>query len=311
MATTTENQNKQDGSKKDLFIDFIIILLGINGYQYYLSTQDKKVIHEKVVAIEEKTSENTQLIASIDSMQSVIKSQQEEYEKLGIEKKDLAELNEKLEKQKRALQADAGYKRKYVNVQKQLDEMKAMLSENGGEIEKIKKDRDDMFAANTVLKEEKVKLSDSITQIAAKTSVLEQKVKLAQKLIALNVKTTVITKKNKEIDELIYKAKSIDKLNIKFNYADNKVAEIGGRVIYIRILEPDGNTLTDASGPGTFNSEGQEITYTQKQEHLFDNSQKTIAFLITKTEGAYKPGKYLVELYTDGDKCGEGSFMVK
>ena len=269
------------------------------------------VAEEKTVAIEEKTTENTILIAKIDSAITAGNLQKEEFDKLGIEKKDLEELIEKLEKQKRALQADAGYKRKYVSVQKQLDEMKSMLSENGGEIEKIKKDRDDMFAANTVLKEEKVKLSDSLTQIAAKTSVLEQKVKLAQKLIALNVKATVITKKNKEIDEPIYKAKSIDKLNIKFSYADNKVAEIGGRVIYIRILEPDGNTLADASGPGTFNSEGQEITYTQKQEHLFDNSQKTVAFLITKTEGTYKPGKYLVELYTDGDKCGEGSFMVK
>ena len=311
MATTTENENKQDGSKKGLFIGFIIILLGINGYQYYLSMQEKKVIEEKVVIIEEKTTENTKLIAEIDSMQAQIKTQQEEYDRLGIEKKDLEELNQKLEKQKRALQVNAGYKNKYVAVQKQLDEMKSMLSENGGEIEKIKADRDAMFAANTVLKEEKTKLADSITQIAAKTTVLEQKVKLAQRLIALNVKTTVITKKNKELDAEIYKAKTIDKLNVKFSYADNKVAEIGGRVIYIRILEPDGNTLSDASGSGTFFSEGQEITYSQKQEHLFDNSQKTIAFLITKTEGTYKPGKYLVELYTDGDKCGEGSFMVK
>jgi cell division protein ZapB len=69
--------------------------------------------------------------------------------------------------------------------------------------------------------------------------------------------------------------------------------------------------MQDANTSGSFNFEGQDITYTAKQDHLFDNSQKSIAFLTAKPGGGYKPGKYLVEIYTDGDKSGEGFFMVK
>jgi hypothetical protein len=312
MTANEESNNQKDGSKKGLFIGFIIILLGINGYQYFLSTQDKKLIEEKAEIIEVKSNENTLLVAKADSLEEEINKQIAQYEQLGIENKELVAVKEKLEKEKRRLLADAGYKSKFLQSKKELDDLKSMLSENGGEIEKIKVQRDSLFAANNMLKEDKNKLYDTITQINAKTSVLEQKVKLASKLIALNVKTTVINKKSKELDEPIYKAKNIDKLNIKFNYADNKVADIGGRTIYLRVIEPDGATLQEAGSSGSFFSEGQEITYTAKQDHLFDNSQKAVAFLFSKAaDQTYKPGKYLVEIYTDIDKSGEGSFIVK
>lgn len=312
MTATEENNNKKDGSKKGLFIGFIIILLGINGYQFYLSNLDKKSIKEKEETIEVKTNENAKLVTSLDSLQTVAKQQKADYDALGIKNADLEALIEKLEKQKKALQFSAGnFQKKYQEVQKELDNFKSELSENSGEIEKIKAQSDIILAEKNQLLEQRTRLMDSINQMSVKANALEQKVKIASKLQTFNVKTTVINSKSKELDEPIYKAKNIDKLNIRFSYADNKVAEIGGRIIYMRLIEPDGNTMQDANTSGTFNFEGQEITYTAKQEHLFDNSQKTIAFLAAKPGGGYKPGKYLIEIYTDGDKSGEGFFMVK
>lgn len=306
-----ERKNQKDVSKKGLFIGFIIILVGINGYQFYLGDKAKKSIEEKTIVIEEKTNENLKLIASIDSMQNVIKQQQDEYSALGIENSELAELNQKLEEQKKSLQANALYKNKFFQLQKELDNMKSELSESSDEIEKIKADRDQLFAENTKLKEQKNKLADSISRITASSNVMEQKVKVASKLLVWNLKTTVTNKKGKELNEAVYKSKSIHKINIKYNYLDNKVAELGTRVAYLRVIEPDGATMTDANGSGTFFYEGQEINYTAKQDLLFDNSQKTISFPTGKTGGEYKPGKYLIEIYTDGDKSGEGFFMIK
>lgn len=312
MTATEGNNNSKDGSKKGLFIGFILILLGINGYQFYLSNQDKSTIKAKEETIDVKTTENTKLVASLDSLQAIAVQQKSDYDALGVKNTDLEALIAKLEKQKRALQSSAGvYQKKYQDVQKELDNFKSELSENSGEIEKIKAQSDVILAEKNQLLEQRTKLFDSIAQLSVKTTALEQKVKIASKLMAFNVKTTVITSKSKELDEPIYKAKNIDKLNIKFSYADNKVSEVGGRVIYLRLIEPDGNTMQDANTSGSFNFEGQDITYTAKQDHLFDNSQKSIAFLTSKPGGGYKPGKYLVEIYTDGDKSGEGFFMVK
>jgi len=311
MATNETSNNQKDGSKKGLFIGFIIILLGINGYQYYLSTQEKQIIVEKEYIIEEKTTENAKLMHSIDSLSLEVNKQIEEANRLGIENKELLEVKDRLEKEKKALLVSAGYKKKYLQAQKELDEIKAVLGESGGELEKIKAQRDSLFTANNVLKEDKNKLYDTINHLAAKTSTLEAKIKIAGRLQILEVKTTVINKKSKELDESVYKAKNIAKLNVKFSYADNKIADVGGRTIYLRVIDPDGATLQDQSGSGSFFSEGQEITYSAKQEHLFDNSQKPIAFLYEKHDGPYKPGKYLVEIYTDSQKSGEGTFMVK
>ena len=312
MTATEENNNSKDGSKKGLFIGFILILLGINGYQFYLSNQDKSTIKAKEETIDVKTSENIKLVASLDSLQAIAIQQKNEYDELGVKNTDLEAMIAKLEKQKRSLQSSTGvYQKKYQDVQKELDNFKSELSSNSGEIEKIKAQSDVILAEKNQLIEQKTKLIDSIAQLSVKTTALEQKVKIASKLMSFNVKTTVITSKSKELDESIYKGKNIDKLNIKFSYADNKIAEVGGRIIYMRLIEPDGNTMQDSNTSGSFNFEGQDITYTAKQEHLFDNSQKSIAFLIAKPGGGYKPGKYIVEIYTDGDKTGEGFFMVK
>jgi predicted nuclease with TOPRIM domain len=311
MTTNETNNNQKDGSKKGLFIGFIIILLGINGYQFYLSKQDQQTLVQKEEIIEEKTSENTKLSHEVDSLTIEVNKQIEEAKRLGLDNTELLATRDRLEKEKKALLYDKGYRRKYNETQKLLDELKAKLGASGGELEAAQARADSLFKMNQVLKEDKNALRDTISQMAAKTSTLEQKVKLAAHLHTLEIKTTVINKKSKELDEPVYKAKNIVKLNVKFTYADNKVADIGGRTIYMRIIDPDGATLSDPNGSGSFFSEGQEITYTSKQDHLFDNSQKPIAFLYEKPSGPYKPGKYLVEIYTDNEKSGEGAFLVK
>jgi len=306
-----DSKDQKEVSKKGLFIGFIIILVGINAYQFYLNAKTKKSTNEKSFIIKKKTNENLKLIARIDSMQNVIKKQKDEYSALGIENSELTIINKKLEDQKKTLQANSIYKKKFLQLESELNIMKSELSENSDEIEKIKTDREQLYAENSVLKDQKIKLTDSISRMTVKSKILEQKVKVASKLLAWNFKTTITDKKGKELNEAFYKSKNIEKINIKYSYLDNKVAELGVRVAYLRIIEPDGSTMTNVNASGNFLHEGHEINYTAKQELLFDNTPKTILFTISKTGKDYKPGKYQIEIYTDGEKSGEGLFMIK
>jgi hypothetical protein len=65
-----------------------------------------------------------------------------------------------------------------------------------------------------------------------------------------------------------------------------------------------------ARGSGTFELDGKETFYTEKQEILFDNTQQQVNFLYEKGS-EYLPGRYVMELYTDGYLMGSKSFRVK
>ena len=93
--------------------------------------------------------------------------------------------------------------------------------------------------------------------------------------------------------------------------AKNDVAPVSGKEILLRIIDSNDNVLFDvARGSGTFALGGKETFYTAKHEILFDNSQQAVSFLYDKGS-EYLPGRYVMELYTDGYLLGSKSFRVK
>jgi hypothetical protein len=136
-------------------------------------------------------------------------------------------------------------------------------------------------------------------------------VALASVLKAENMKFEAINNKGKVKDGQEFKVKALEKLRISFNIAENKIARVENKEIYLRLNEPDGSTLFDlATGGGMFTYEGKEIPFTLKTDVLFDNKKPEVGFVYLKGSG-YKPGKYTVELYSEGYIIGTGSFTVK
>jgi cell division protein ZapB len=98
---------------------------------------------------------------------------------------------------------------------------------------------------------------------------------------------------------------------VNFTIAKNDVAPVSGKEILMRISDDNGNVLFDvARGSGTFELDGKETFYTAKQEILFDNTQQAISFLYNKGS-EYLPGRYVMEIFTDGYLMGSKSFRVK
>jgi len=77
------------------------------------------------------------------------------------------------------------------------------------------------------------------------------------------------------------------------------------------VLDPDGAIVSDmANGSGTFSVDGNETVYTTKQTVNYTNNNQKVELLYTRGI-PYKPGKYTVELYSEGFKIGSGAFAVR
>jgi hypothetical protein len=308
----SENEEKSD-SKKWLIIGFIIVLLGINGFQYYLNMQNKEEIAEKVELIENKNIEIAQQKNSLDSMVTELEGKIAELQKLNQDYQALESLKAEIEAERNK------WKNKFYSDKKSVDDLIAkikayedQLVAKDEEMNKLKSQNETLFAETNTLKKEKNDLGDTITSIKVVKLELEQKVAVASILRAENVKVIAVNKKGKENadPDAEFKAKKIEKIKITFNLGDNKVAKKENKDIYMRLLEPEGSALYDANGKNTFNVNGKDIYYTDKQSVLFNNSKQALSFFYSKG-AAWKPGKHTVEIYCEGEKIGEGGFLVR
>ena len=178
------------------------------------------------------------------------------------------------------------------------------------EISELKKVNQELVVENTELKTERNVLNKNLREAKKTEEKLTEKVQVASRLEAENIVIAALSQKGKP-REGEFRARQIDKLKVGFNIAKNDVAPVSGKEILMRIIDDNDNVLFDvARGSGTFALDGKETFYTAKQEILFDNSQQGVSFIYDKGS-EYLPGRYVMEVYTDGYLMGSKSFRVK
>ena len=303
-----QNQEKQ-GSRKILLTIFIIVLIALNGVLLYLNIKNKEESQQKDVVIQAKDAELDANTLKLDSISRQLDLRISEVQRLGGDVESLTKAKEDLEKDKVALRNASSAERR--RLMEKVTDYETLLTAKDEEIAKLKTVNQELFTENTTLKTKANELNENISAIERDKQVLAEKVAIAAALKTENLAINAINERGKERDGGAYKARQLDKIKISFNLAENKVAEVAAKDIYMRLIEPDGAALFDlATGGGTFMVEGKETFYTAKKEILFDNTRQNVTFVYDKGN-PYKEGKHTVELYADGYMIGQGSFVVK
>ena len=263
-----------------------------------------------------KDSKLQEQIKEYETLKADFERQSQELQALGLS-------NDSLEAKIASVNADLGRLRSFkagsfsVADQKKFKQralnLEGQLRKKDDEIGQLKKDNENLYTETTTLKEKQNKLTDTISTMAKDNQALSEKVTIASRLQANSIKVAVLNSKNKEKDDdkEEFKAKKVEKVKVTFKLARNDVSPKETKTIYVRILEPDGVALTNLStGGGTFTADGQELSYTQKQDVVYDNTQQALEFIYGK--GAdYKKGLHTVELYEGGSLMGKTTFTLK
>ncbi|MFN3850945.1 MAG: hypothetical protein ACK4NY_16035 [Spirosomataceae bacterium] len=290
------------------------------GYLYFNSRQE---IDQKNVDITSKTKELLLTNTKLDSISTQLDAKIAELQSMGQQVDDLLAVKAQLEQDKKSL-----INSKNVSIRDYENKIKgyeATLTQKDAEIAKLREEnavlatqnktltteRDNLATENTGLRTDKQALSDSVYSTTVKNRELTEKVTLAAALKAMNVTVNAVNSRGKERDGGEYKAKRVDKIKISFKLAENPLTKKEDKVIYMRLLDPQGNVISDmATGSGAFMFGGKETVYTAKQSVFYDNSGQNVDFIYSR--GApYAKGKYTIELYSEGFSVGRGTFDVK
>jgi hypothetical protein len=107
------------------------------------------------------------------------------------------------------------------------------------------------------------------------------------------------------------KASAVEAFRISFSINDNNVAEAGEKTLFVKITGPEGVTLANGGQGGQFDFDGKSSKYTYKLTTVFENDLKPVQPTVWKPESQLKPGKYTVEIYSEGYKMGSTVLDLK
>jgi hypothetical protein len=299
-------------NRTNLILFLIVLLLCANGFQYYLSRQDKEVIEEKDVVIKEKIEDLSKASGALDSMRIELNLKIAQIQKLGGDTASIGLLKRQIERDLRnAKRQNFKSKEMIEDLKGRIEDYELQLVAKDEEISKLKAENKSLFAEAKQLKNKIVETEDSISRLSQSKAQLSAQVEIASRLRAEELKILIIDNKGREKQDEDYRAKKISKLKVVFKIADNKVAKIENKEVFMRITDPEGGYLNDiGTGGGTFTIDGRESPYTSKLSFLFDNKQPTLNFVWDKGS-PYKTGTYTVELFSEGIKIGQTNFIVK
>ena len=312
--------NPQRPKTNGALLAALIIMTGLAGVSSYLYFDQKKVSENQEVTISERVEELSSTRVKLDSISTALDAKIAEVQKLGGDVTELEKMKVQLEQDKASLRK--GNRISIAKYDAKIKQYEAFLVEKDTLIANLQRENVTLATnvkaldeENTGLKVKGQQFRDSVTtvvsQVVTQNQELSTKVTRAAALKAQNVKIFAVNAKGKVKEDDSYKAKRLDKIKLVYTLLDNPLTKEEPKDVYVRVLDPQGAVVSDmANGSGTFNVDGNETIYTTKQTVNYTNNGQNVELLYTRGI-PYKPGKYTVELYSEGFRIGAGEFAVR
>ncbi len=304
-----ENQSGQTPKKNSNVIYFLIVvvlaLLGTDVYLYLQKNKsDTKIIYQD--------DERNRLKIELDSLEAQIEQVNTGKAKMTAA---MRAKNDSLEAKIKVLRVQLAKgkltKAELNKAQEDIKQLRYFVTKYTADIEELKKQNTSLASERDTLKTNLATSTAKNTDLTKQNEDLDSKVKIASvlKLAQANVVAYKIKGSGKEVD--VTRANPAKKIKINFTVAENSIAEKRMHDVYVRILDPTGNLITDPKDAGTFQSEGQDLQYTYKTAIDFkdDGSGYTIDWVNPALP--FVKGTYQVLLYADGGKMGQTTFSLK
>jgi prefoldin subunit 5 len=315
-----EESNNSSNSIIKAGLVLALVIAAIFGYLYFNEKQENS---QNNVSITEKTNELLRTNTKLDSISVQLDAKIAEIAALGGQIDELEALKAELQKDKRNLMSSKSFDVKAYQIK--IKDYEALLLEKDVEIAKLREENAVLNNQNQVLDSEntglkttnsdlrtaKEALADSVYKTTVQNRELSEKVTLASAMRPMNYAVSAINSRGKEREGEEFKARRVDRVKVSFKLAENPLTKKENKTIYMRMIDPTGNVVSDmATGSGAFSFGGKETIYTAKQTILYSNSGQTIEYIYNRGAN-YEKGAYKIELYADGFRIGQTSFNIK
>ncbi len=296
---------------KKLYISAIIALLLINSVTLYFlfsENHEKNDVSAQKIALQDnfKSLSDTLDIRNMDidryrgknaELDKAIASKQEMLDK---EKKEIAGLLSK-NKMTGAELATA---------QKMINEYKSSIADLQGKVDELTTQNAALAQANQKLNGDLTAEKQTTSQLTATNQGLSKKVEVGSLLQLASVDVEAVKKRNNGKEVTVKRASAAESLKISFETGENKVLDPGQLSLYVRIINPKGETIAVADqGSGTMQCEAAEpCQFTKKADIDWNQGNKKV--IVYWSKNIKYPGIYKVQVYQAGHVIGQSEVKL-
>lgn len=300
------------------------LLLAAVSWLAYTSMSTTRTLEQKIAELEEAQKLRAELENQYNQALAELESLKGENEQINAL---IDQQKAELEAQKNQIAGLLRDKRQLDAARSEINKLKGRVSEYIAEIEQLRSKQAALTEENLALKEDKdnfqialqEKTVENESLFTAKAQLVSEKENLTKAVQAgsvIMVKNIEVTgqklrKSGKTTEKA--KAKRVDQLKVCFTTVANEIVQPGTEKFFIRIINPEGETLAidDLGSGATSNTRtGEEMSYTQMKEYEYANDETQLCFMWNPSV-PFQSGKYNVEIYNKGYLAGTGEFELK
>lgn len=307
-----ETIEKKQGINKQVYIAAIVALLLVNSLTIFLYFDQKE-------ATTDLTAQKTELQQEFSSLSDTLNLRNTEVEQYIGKNQQLdaaiAEKQEQMDKQKaelRSLLSKGKLTQRELNKARALiAEYKTSITDMTARIDQLTQENQALLASNTQLTTDLTTERTTTSMLSEQNKGLSQKVDVGSLLPIAKVDVDAVKTRNNGKEVTVRRAKAASNLRIQFETGENRVLDPGQVDLYVRIINPKGETISVADqGSGTIQTpeSSEPIPYTKKAE--FDYNQTNKKVIVYWGKHIQEPGTYKVELYQRGRVVGQGAVQL-
>lgn len=312
MSELQNNPLKKEKKKSEwLYLILLLLLLCSNGAFGWLWWKDKNRL--QIVTVEKESVEKDAEIVK----QELI-ALQAQYANLEVNNKSMqAEIDsKKLEIKKLQKELEKNKDNAYIifKLKKETQTLRNIMQHFVHEIDSLNTLNKNVIAEKETVKKELKTEKEKNSQLTKEKESLQETVNVASMLKAVGLSAYAIAeKKGGKKESETTKAKRTDKIKIKFTLAENIVAKNGEKVIYARIITPDGKEMSQVDDSSHIFSFGKSKGYwaTKKTVNYANENTDVVMYAHTKQGEPFIHGKYMIEITTDGMPLGNTTLELE
>lgn len=310
METTQQKELSKE--QKVAGIAAIVILLAVSGVSLYLANQQK--MDNKTI-----TAQKAQLQQEFKALSATLDQKTAELEEFRGKNAELDRtINEKqadIDKQKERIESLLSRGR---FTESELKKTKGLIAQYESSITDLKAQVDRLVLENQQLASMNAQLGNDLTierttvanqnqQIAG----LSKKVEVGSLLTLQNLEVEAIKAKPNGKERNVKRVKAADGIKISFETGENRVLDPGKLNLYVRVINPRGETISVADqGSGTISRKDEPGTVQYSRAADFDYDQKNKKVAVYWNQHIDEPGTYKVEVYQDGYLIGRDELAL-
>jgi len=162
-----------------------------------------------------------------------------------------------------------------------------------------------LMAENKELQTRTARVEDENKQLEQEKQELVSIKEAAKTLIASDIVAVPLNKRSRENN----RSKNVVKIRVDFTLRKNHVTDPGEKIVYLRLIRPDGIILS-AQEPTIIIVNEEELAVSAQREVIYENEDLP-ASIYWDNDGNVIPGNYKVELYAEGKPLGTSEFSLR